>query len=133
MKRKDLEDCRALVQELSTLEEEYLKAKGGEDVGDTYGDYRSGFKVTKVMYGKSSEKGQRLYEKISAKAEKLRDMIDKIETWIEEIDDSFMRDVIRRYYVLGETERQVGNHKNYSHSRISQRIEEFWKAEEQKD
>lgn len=130
MKRKDLEDCRALVQELNTLEKEYLGAKDGEDIGDTYGDYRSGFKVTKVMYGKSSKKAEKLQEKILAKADKLREKIYEIETWLDGIEDPFMRDVIRLYYVCGETEIEIGKRKNYSNSRISQKIEKFWKDQE---
>lgn len=130
MKRKDLEGCRALVQELETLEEKYLKAKPGENVGDTYGDYRSGYKVTKVMYGKSSKRAKQLQEKIFAKANKLRNKIYEIEIWLDDIDDSFMRDVIRLYYVCGETQEEIGRRKHYSQQRINQRIEEFWQEYE---
>lgn len=127
MRRQNLEECRALVQELNTLEEEYLEAKPGEDVGDTYGDYRSGFKVTKVMYGKSNERAKKLENKIHTKANKLREKIYEIEVWLDGICDPFMRDVIRLYYVCGETQGEIGKRKNYSQQRINQRIEEFWK------
>ena len=130
MKRKDLESCRALVQELETLEEKYLKAKPGEDVGDTYGDYRSGYKVTKVMYGVSSKKAEQLREKIFSKANKLRNKIYDIEIWLDDIEDSFMRDVIRLYYVCGETQEEIGRRKHYSQARINQRIEDFWQEYE---
>ena len=130
MKRKDLENCRALVQELETLEEKYLKAKPGEDVGDTYGDYRSGYKVTKVMYGKSSKRAGQLQEKIFTKTNKLRNKIYDIEIWLDDIEDSFMRDVIRLYYVCGKTQEEIGRRKHYSQARINQRIEDFWQEYE---
>lgn len=130
MKRKDLEDCRALIQELNTLEEKYLKNKGGEEVGDTYGDYRSGFKVIKVMYGKSTMKANKLEEKIIAKADILREKIYEIETWLDDIEDPFMRDVIRLYYCCGETQEEIGQRKSYTQQRINQRIEQFWNAQE---
>lgn len=130
MKRKDLESCRALVQELKTLETEYLNIPHEEAIGDTYGDYRSGYKVTKVMFGKSTERSDKLKEKITSKAQRLRERIYEIENWLDEIDDSFMRDVIRLYYVCGETQEEIGRRKYYSQQRINQKIEDFWNEQE---
>lgn len=127
MKRKDLEECRALKQELDTLQKEYLECKDGEEIGDTYNDYRSGFKITKVMYGVSTTKADKIRDKIAAKSNMLREKIYDIEVWLDDVDDSFMRDVIRLYYVIGLSQEEIAARKFYSQQRINQRLLQFWK------
>lgn len=129
MKRQDLEEMRLLGQELVTLREEYLKAKP-EEVGDTYGDYRSGKKVIKVMYGYSSAKRKRLERRVSSKADELCEKMLEMEAWLDGIDSTEIRDILRLYYAVGMTQTQIADRKGYERSSISKKIERFWQKQE---
>lgn len=130
MKRRDLEEMRLLGQELVTLREEYLKAKP-EEVGDTYGDYRSGKKVIKVMYGYSSAKRKRLERRVSRKADELCEKLLEMEAWIDGIEEAEIRDILRLYYAVGMTQEQIADRKGYERSSISKKIDRFWQKQEE--
>lgn len=126
MKRKDMEELRALREELDTLKTKYLRMPSSEHVGDTYGDYRSGRKVIKVAYGDSSERKDRLRDKIEKKAERIEEKIRQQEEFLEEVEDSTMRDILRLYYAEGMSQAEIGKRKGYSRSAIGAKIDRFW-------
>lgn len=126
MERKDMEELRALREELDTLETKYLRMPSSERVGDTYGDYRSGRKVIKITYGNSNEKKDKLRERIEKKAEKLEEKISRQEDFLETVEDSSMRDILRLYYADGMSQAEIGQRKGYSRSAIGAKIDRFW-------
>lgn len=130
MKRKDLEQLRALNQELETLRKAYRFAPA-EDVGDTYGDYRTGRKIVKVMYGKSSPKKRRLEKEIGQKADAICGKLLEMEAWINAVEDAEMRDILRLYYAVGLTQEEIGGLKGYERSSIGKKIDRFWEQEEE--
>lgn len=133
MKRQDLEQMRAMYQELSTLEKEY-KRTPAEKVGDTYGDYRTGRKIVKVMYGvTTSKKGKMLERQMSRKEEELREALTKMEAWLDEVDGSEIRDILRLYYAVGLTLDEIADRKGYDRSSIGKKIDRFWKKQEELD
>lgn len=127
MERKDMEQLRAMRQELETMKREYLVMPKVEEVADTYNDYKTGHKMTKVVRGFSSAKADELRDKIYFKVLKLEAKIIEMEEWIECIEDSNVRDIFRLYYAMGLTQEQIGQRKHYSNQRISQIIDEYWK------
>lgn len=126
MDRKDMEGLKALREELETLRTKYLHMPASEEVGDTYGDYRSGRKIVKVINGSSRVRKDRLREKIEKKAELLEKKIEEQEACLEAVEDPVMRDILRLYYGLGLTQAEIGKRKGYSRSAIGMKIEKFW-------
>lgn len=129
LKRKDFERLRALKQELDTIEKRISRTPSTELLGDTYSDYRTGHKRTRVLQGYSSERKQRLEAKYEAIAENLGRKIEETEEALAAIDDPVIRDIFRLYYQEGLSEEVIANRKGYSRPRISQMINEFWKEE----
>lgn len=127
--RKDFERLRMLRQELKTIEDRLSKIPKSEYVGDTYGDYRSGQKITKVLQGESSKRHDDLAKRYEAKAEQLKEKIHDTEDALEQIEDPVIRDIFRLYYQEGLTEKEVAKRKGYSRARISQIINNFWNSE----
>lgn len=129
IKRKDFERLRALKQELDTIEKRISKTPSTELLGDTYSDYRTGHKHTRVLQGYSSERKQRLEAKYEAIAENLGRKIEETEEALATIDDPVIRDIFRLYYQEGLSEEVIANRKGYSRPRISQMINDFWKGD----
>lgn len=126
MKRQDMEQMKALTQELDTLIKKYRETPA-EYVGDTYGDYRSGFKQIKVMHGYSTEKKDRLRKKIRKKEDEIRRKLEEMEDWLESIEDAEMRDILRLYYAVGHTQEEIADMKGFERSSISKKLEKFWR------
>lgn len=126
MNRKDMEQLRALRQELNTLNERYLHMPKSEEVADTYGDYRTGRKKRKVVRGYSSKRADNLKDKIDGKTNQLQAMIIELEEFLDSIESSEIRDIFRLYYVEGMTQEQIGDRKGYSRSAIGNKIDTFW-------
>ena len=130
MKRQDLEQMRSMYQELSTLQKEYNRTPA-EDVGDTYGDYRTGRKIVKVMYGKSTKRKDKLRRKMDRKEEEICEALTKMEAWLDNVDGSEIRDILRLYYAVGLTLDEIADRKGYDRSSIGKKIDRFWKRQEE--
>lgn len=129
MDRKKLESLRALRQELNTLEHKYMKMPHHEEVADTYGDYSIGMKRTKIIRGQSNYRSQKLAERISAKSKKIEREVLELEEYLDNLDDSEMRDILRLYFAEGLTQEEIGRRKGYSRSAIGDKIEKFFEKE----
>lgn len=127
MKKAELEQLRALKQEVDTLESRYISLPKKEEVGDSYGDYRSGYKVIKIVQGHSTKKADDLAFKIRKKTEKLNEKINKMEVYLDTVDDAEMRDILRLYYAVGLTHEEIGEAKGYSREAITKKLDRYWK------
>lgn len=126
MKREDLEQLRALKQELDTLCKTYLHLPPFKEVGDTYGDYKTGRKVVKVIHGTSIARSSKLKEKINIKKRELEKEILDLEDFLEAVPDAEIRDIFRLYYAEGLSQQEIGKAKGYSRQAIGYKIESFW-------
>ena len=125
--REDMEQLRSLIQEHETLEQIYGRTPKTVEVADTYGDYRTGFKKTKVVRGRVPTKASKeLRRQIEKNEKQILEKVTEMEKWMAEIDDSFMRDVIRLYYAAGMSQEEIGLLKGYEQSAISKKLKEFW-------
>ena len=129
IERKDFERLRALKQALDTIEKRIRRTPNAEMLGDTYGDYRTGYKHIRMIHGKSNDRKRRLEERYETKAGELAARIEQTEEAMEQIDDPVIRDIFRLYYQEGLSEHAVAEKKGYSRPRISQIINEFWKED----
>lgn len=129
IERKDFERLRALKQELDTIEKRIRRTPNAEMLGDTYGDYRTGYKHIRMIQGQSNDRKRRLEEMYEAKVGELAARIEQTEEAMEQIDDPVIRDIFRLYYQEGLSEEAVADLKGYSRPRISQLINEFWKED----
>ncbi|MGN0694151.1 MAG: hypothetical protein ACI4LK_04495 [Lentihominibacter sp.] len=127
--RKDFERLRALKQELQTIEKRIRRTPNTELLGDTYGDYRTGYKHIRMIQGKSNDRKRRLEERYKTKVGELVARIERTEDAMEQIEDPVIRDIFRLYYQEGLSEEAVADLKGYSRPRISQLINEFWKED----
>lgn len=129
MTRKRLQAIRALRQELDTLEKKYIKTPKREEVADTVGDYSLGVKRTLVIRGISDQRSRELEEKILIKQAKLENEALLLENFLEEVEDSEMRDILRLYFVLGLTQEEIGDRKGYSRQAITKKIDRFFEED----
>lgn len=125
MRREDLEQLRALKQEIETLTQEYIHLPE-ERVTDTYGDYSTGRRKVKQMYTDRKKGGAALEEKIRAKADRLTEKVREMETWLDGIEDSEVRDMLRLYYVAGMTLREIGERKGYDRTSVRKKMNRWW-------
>ena len=129
MSRKRLETIRSLRQELDTLEKKYIKTPKLEEVADTVGDYSLGIKRTLVIRGKSDYRSKELENKILTKQARLENEALLLENYLENVEDSEMRDILRLYFVLGMTQEEIGARKGYSRQAIGKKIDKFFEKD----
>lgn len=129
VRRKDMEQLRALNQELVTLNEKYRNMPRSEEAADTYGDYRTGYKKIKVMRGYSTKKSDRLMKMINRKIEQIHRSLAEMEEWLDQVEDSEMRDILRLYYGDGLSLEEIGRRKGYDRSTIGKKLSKFWGEE----
>lgn len=125
MTKQRLEKLRALKQELETLQTRYITMPTHEDVGDTAGDYRTGRKRIIQLQGVSNKKYTELGEKITSKSDLLADEINALEEFLDKVEDSSMRNILRLYYAEGYTLEEVGMMVGYTASNVSYKIKKF--------
>lgn len=58
-------------------------------------------------------------EKIEAKCEELREMVDQFEAIMDTIDDRRLRIIIRNYYALGWTDERIGEQLELSRQHVN--------------
>lgn len=126
MSRKRLQQIRALRQEIDTLKNKYMVMPVTEEVADTVGDYRMGMKRTVVIRGQSDYRSRQLEEKIMIKSKRLENEVMLLENFLDGIEDSEMRDIIRLYFVEGLTQEEIGRRKGYSRQAIQKKIDKFF-------
>ena len=131
MTRTEMEQLRSIPAEIKSIEEQ-LKSPQMEWVNVFYKDYRSGVgvprSITELDY--DHEEWDRLRAKLTEKRERLRDLIFEAENFIDSIDSSRMRTIIRMYYINRKTQGEIGEELFYTSARIGQLINEFWAQQE---
>lgn len=127
--RKRMERIRDLKQELDTLEKKYIKIPRLEEVADTVGDYSLGMKKTLIIRGQSDKRSKDLESKIMVKQSKLENEVLLLENFLDSVEDSEMRDILRLYFVFGLTQEEIGVRKGYSRQAIGKKIDKFFEKD----
>lgn len=126
--KTQLKKLRALIKEAEHLQSEYndFICFPKEPVCDLYKDYRTGYPHTKPMtgYGDSDyvDIRQRLYEK----HRQIQKEIAFLESWLDSVEDSEIRDILRLLYINGLTQEQIAAELGYTRSGIATKVKRFW-------
>ena len=75
--------------------------------------------------GIDTTKSDKLHRKMRIKLEELQELLYDLETWIEELPDPEVRNIMRLYYRNGLTQEEIGRELGYSRQRIGQKLNEF--------
>ena len=132
MTRKELEQLRGLHFEIETLTLEADKPEKTWQV-DWYKDYRHNPKGTpKTLAGYDDGKAERdrLERRLLALKKRQIREINRLEEWIEHVDDSTMRTILRMYYRDGMKYQQIGKELGYSVEGLKSKVRRFWKEKE---
>lgn len=128
MTRKDLERLRGLQFEIRHLEEKADKP-GRTFVVDYYKDYRHNPKgMVKPLEG--YDDGQAEAKKLEKRIRKLKlkriQQLNRLEDFLESVEDPLMRTILRMYYRDGLTYKQIGNELGYTKDGIKKKVQRFW-------
>ena len=129
MNKKDLKNIRKLKVEIAQLQKEIDNWPTGI-VSDWAKDYRHGEPRTISIVGEAdcSHLKKRLEQKLGELQERLLDM----EAWVDTVEDSEIKAILRLKYRNGMTYEQIGEELGYTAVGIRQKISRFWKKQAKK-
>ncbi len=78
-----------------------------------------------VVEGLNSDKVTQLRFKLTATCDRIQQVLLDIEEWVEGIEDSEMRSIIRMYFQQGLTQETIGKQIGYSRQRVGQKLDAF--------
>lgn len=127
MKRAEMEQLKRIPDEIKSIEQT-LKNPRMEYVNVYYKDYRTGKGIPKSRseYDYDHQEWNRLKKKLRRKIKTLASLVIRAEAFIDSIEDSEIRTMLRLYYINGETQEEIGRKMHYDRSTISKKIEKFW-------
>lgn len=130
MTRKEMEQCRSLRQEIKAIEAS-MRSPKSTYVSVFYKDYRSGKGIpkSKQEIDNGEEELRILKGSLRARKRKLLKRLKTAEAFIEEVEDSEMRTILRMYYINDDSQKDIGEALNYTQARVSQKLNSFWLAE----
>ena len=133
MTRKEMEQCRSLRQEIKSIKTA-MRSPKSTIVVVFYKDYRTGRGIPKAKQEIDSgeEELRVLTENLKASMRKLAKQLNKAEKFIEKIESSEVRTIMRMYYLAGMSQEEIAEELHYSQGRISQILSGFWMEQQQK-
>ena len=129
MTRAEMEQIKTIPFEIDAIRDT-LNNPRIEYVNVYYKDYRTGKGVPKSSSERDYDHAEwnRLKRKLNRKIERLAKLVVKAEQYIDTLDDSEMRTILRQYYINGHTQEEIGNQLGYDDSTISKKLDAFWKV-----
>lgn len=133
MTRKELEEYKSLQKEIITLEKsiDKLLDKDIEAVSGKVKASMKSFPFTEYRVNvlmeepKAAEERDRQIAKYKEKVKKARCSLYAIELFLDNIQDSRDRQIIRYRYIMGHNTKETADEFNYTKGRISQIIGEY--------
>ena len=134
MTRKEMEQCRSLRYEIASIESA-MRSPRSTIVAVFYKDYRTGKGVPKsrqeVDHGE--EELRILKGSLSICKRKLAKRLLQAEKFIEGVEDTEMRTILRMYYLNNASQKEIGDMMHYSQTAISTKLSVFWISQGDKD
>ena len=134
MTRKEMEQCRSLRYEITSIESA-MRSPRSTVVAVFYKDYRTGKGVPKsrqeVDHGE--EELRILKGSLSICKRKLAKRLLQAEKFIEGVEDTEMRTILRMYYLNNASQKEIGDMMHYSQTAISTKLSVFWISQGDKD
>lgn len=130
MTRQEMEQCKSLRQEIKSIEEA-MKSPKSTLVNVFYKDYRTGVGIPKSkMEWDSGEDNIRILEgNLKGCKRKLLRQLNKAEKFIETVENSETRTILRKYYITGMSQEEIADDMHYTQGRISQILNAFWMSQ----
>lgn len=130
MTRKDMEQCISLRNEIAAIEAS-LKSPKSTYISVFYKDYRTGKGIPKSMTGYDNGETELkiLSKRLGKYKHRLKKRLVDAEDFIESIEDSEMRTIMRMYYINGDNQYDIAEKLNYSQTAISSKIKRFWQMQ----
>ena len=127
MTKKEMEQCRSLPKEIASIESA-MRHQKSTVVVVFYKDYRTGRGIpkTKAEEDGGDEEIRILKKQLQAYQRKLAKQLVKAEKFIESVESSEVRTILRMYYLTGMSQEKIGEEMYYSQGRVSQILNEFW-------
>lgn len=128
MTKAEMEQIKTIPCEIDAIKDT-LNNPRIEYVNVYYKDYRTGKGIPKSRseYDYDHMEWNKLKRKLQRKIERLARLVVKAEKFIETIDDSEMRTILRQYYINGHTQEAIGLKLGYDNSTISKKLDAFWR------
>lgn len=127
MTRKEMEQCISLRHEIKAIEDS-MKSPKSTYVVVFYKDYRTGKGIPKarqeVDNGEAELKALR--DRLNSRKRRLMKKLQAAEKFIDKVEDSEMRTILRMYYINGCSQQDIGDELHYSQTAISAKIRMFW-------
>lgn len=131
MTRKELEQLRGLKKELRTLTAELFKPKPTLQP-IFYKDYKSGKgrPKTDIGYDNGEDYLASVEKTLDKKYKEQAELIARLESWIEDIEDRETRAIIRLYYRDGWSDEAIADALDYANREtICRKRKNFWNAQ----
>lgn len=129
-----MEQCRSLRYEIASIETA-MRSPRSTIVAVFYKDYRTGKGVPKsrqeVDHGE--EELRILKGSLSICKRKLAKRLLQAEKFIEGVEDTEMRTILRMYYLNNASQKEISDMMHYSQTAISTKLSVFWISQGDKD
>ncbi len=126
-----MEQCISLKHEIKAVEQS-MKSPKSTYVAVFYKDYRTGKGIPKSR--QELDEGQEELRVLKAYHKNLKrrlmNKLKKAEKFIEGVEDSEMRTILRMYYINGSNQQEIADELHYDQSTISNRLKYFWAAKD---
>ena len=118
---------KAEIQELTHMIDDLWEGDSLVD-NDVIFDYRSGYPVPQAIVGMDMDRGYRTEERYKKRIASLERECAEIEEFVESIQDSQTRRIFRMRFIEGMSQREIGRTMHLDQSRISRKIDDFFKV-----
>lgn len=130
MTKKDLEQLCALPLEIKAIQD---NLENLPVIADSVTGSRPCIpfdKHTITIKGINAKRATKLKVKLSLKLDELQDKVEHMEDWLETIEDSEMRTILRLRYRNGLTQAQIAAKLGYSREGVARKLRVFWTRQE---
>lgn len=125
MERERLNQLRHLVIESKYIYDKIInRTPNIKEYGDTTGDYSTGYKRIIQISGEEDPVQDRYIQRMTEKKKQIDIEIYRMEEWLEGIESSRSRNVLRMYYQEGLTQAEIGKRLFIDRSLVSKIIAE---------
>ena len=133
MTKNRLKKLRSLIKEAEHLQSELNDAllfpSRSDYVADSAQNYRTGKPHTFKVEGYGQDDYVKLRQKLYDKLYRIQQERRELEDWLDSVEDSEMRDILRLQYINGLTQEQIADELGYSVITVKRRLKKFWKSD----
>lgn len=129
MTRERLEAYKSNAEEIKELRHKLAHLGEGDSLigNDVIFNYQTGFPMPQAVVGYDYELGAKRRKRYKTQIAKLEVEQDCIEEWVFRIRDSRTRRIFQMYFLEGLTQEKIAQKMHTDQSRISRKIDHFFK------